>query len=85
MSVGENAPQFFCAGIQGSAGEGPVMILSFGTPIPSEDHSTRKYLTNVRIAMPISAVKNMIDFLNGQLAKGSEGTVPTHSMPDRPQ
>ena len=85
MSVGENAPQYFCAGIQGSAGEGPVLILSFGTTVPSEDHSSRKYLTNVRIAMPIDAVRNMIEFLTGQLAKAGEGVAPTHPMPNRPQ
>ena len=85
MALGENAPQYFSAGLTGTAFEGPVMILSFGTPIPSEDHASRKYLTNVRIAMPVGAVKQMLDFIAKSLEKAEQETGAVHPMPGQTQ
>jgi len=85
MTIGDFSPQFFCSGIQGTAGEQSVVIMSFATPIATPDHSATNLVTNVRIAMPIEGVKNMIDFLTRQLAKADQGRVPTHPMPERTQ
>lgn len=64
----DNAPQFFCSWLGGVAVEGPNLVLSFVTPIPSPDASSRKYLTNVRVVMSIESTKQMAAFLNERLS-----------------
>lgn len=82
MSLNDEAPMFFAAGLQGISAEGPNVILSFAAPIPSQDHAARKYCTNVRVVMSSDAVKQMVEFL--QTAERKPAEMP-HPMPDTPQ
>jgi len=83
--LGDNAPQFFCAGIAGSRAEGDNVILSFATPIPSFDHRETKYDTNVRVVMSKSSVKQMIEFLSSQLNNSATQTAFIHTEPEAKQ
>ena len=83
MSVNDHAPQFFCSALSGIAAEGPNVVLSFVTPIPSDDHKSRKYVTNVRLAMSSDSLKQMVELLI-EAAKNSNQT-QVHPMPEREQ
>jgi hypothetical protein len=79
------APQYFAAGIQGVAAEGPNLMLSFATLVPSGDQNTRAYRTNVRLVMSLDATRQMVQFLEQFLARSQPSQVPAHSMPEQPQ
>lgn len=76
-SFGDDAPQFFCAGIDSVAQEGPNLVMSFATPIP--DKNDRKYLTNVRVVMSLDSTKQMIDCL--QIFMNKPSTDQGHKIP----
>lgn len=84
MSLNDDAPIFFVAGLQGTAGEGPNVILSFATPIPSPDHASRTYRTNVRIVMSTSSLDQMLEFLAKAKANPASGA-NMHPMPETKQ
>lgn len=83
MSLDDAAPQFFAAALGGIAPEGPNIILSFSTPIPSSDHKSRKYCTNVRVVMSVDAVRQMAEWLQGVLSAPAQTVA--HQMPETPQ
>jgi hypothetical protein len=83
MSINDDAPQFFAAALQGVSAEGPNVILSFMTPVPSADHKSRTYCTNVRIVMSSDSVTQMVQFLLSNASKAQGGDM--HPMPETPQ
>lgn len=86
MPLDDDAPQFFCAGLQGYIAEGPVIVLSFATPVPSSDQKTRAYRTNVRVAMTREAIAHMVGFLTREMSQSQQqGQTPPHPMPETKQ
>jgi len=86
MPLDDEAPQFFCSGIQSVAQEGPNTILSFAFGVPgARDPASRTYHTNVRVVMSREALLNMMDFLQKALSQPSGPESVPHPMPERPQ
>ena len=85
MNLDDDAQQFFSAHLQGVAAEGPNVILSFATPIPSPDQSTRRYAVNVRVVMSSAAVTQMVEFLTETAAKAQRTGANVHPMPETKQ
>ena len=85
MSTNENAPVFFAAALEGIFAEGPNVILSFVTPVPSQDHKSRTYRTNVRVAMSSDSVKQMVQFLLDAEKRAQDGGSNMHPMPETKQ
>lgn len=86
MPLDDEAPQFFCSGIQSVAQDGPNTVLSFAFGIPSApDPVNRTYRTNVRIVMSRDALMNMVDFLQKAMSQPSGPESIPHPMPERPQ
>ena len=83
MSTNEDAPTYFAAGLEGVAAEGPNVILSFCTPVPSQDHKSRTYRTNVRVVMSVESVKQMVSFLIE--AENRTSSTGQHPMPETKQ
>lgn len=84
MSLNDEAPQFFAAALGGVAAEGPNVMLSFITFVPSDDHKDRKYCTNVRVVMSSDSVTQMVEFLTKLKAEAAD-TRAMHPMPETKQ
>ena len=71
-----DAPVYFCGTLGGITYEGPVAILSFWTPVPSQDCMTSQSRVNVRIAMPSLMVGQMAEWLVRAMTPGAEPEKP---------
>jgi hypothetical protein len=80
-----NCPLFFSSYLEGAAQEVNNVVLSFAAPVISQDQQTRQYLTNVRVVMSKSSVKEMVDFLNNYLLSTEQQQAYIHNPPENKQ
>lgn len=78
-------PLFFCSSLMGVTPDGPNVVLSFGAPVPSQDHRSVTYEPNVRIVMSSGAVDHLVNELTRMREQGAQLIAKTQAMPETPQ